>query len=311
MAHQFESGFFVREPAWHGLGNVIDTAPTTADGLRMAGLDWKVRKELAYDQRGVVVDDLFLNVRDKDNKVLGTVGTKYKIVQPVEAMDFIDSLIGKDIQLDTAGSLYGGRVIWILAKAPQVDVLGDAIQPYVYVRTSFDGSSQTKAGTTATRIVCANTLDMAEKDCQRQFTVRHTTKLETRLAEAQRVMKLNKDYMAAFNAKAERYAKRKVTSAEFTMLVNEIFGVEDLMTPREKTNLMHLKGQFGQALRRPDLDNFKGTGWHIWNAMGDFASHVEPIRRTATTDDARWDSFMNGNEWLGKTERVLDELVAA
>jgi len=310
MSAHFESGFFLRTPAWHGLGKVIQDVPTTAEGLHLAGLDWKVGKELCYDQRGVPVEDTYLNVRDKDNKVLGVVGNKYRIVQPVEAMDFIDALIGKDIQLDTAGSLYGGKVIWILAKAPKVDVLGDAIQPYVYVRTSFDGNSPTKAGTTATRIVCANTLDMAEKDCTRQFTVRHSTKLADKLAEAQKVMKLNADYMKAFTVKAERYVAKRLSSADFHMLVNEIFGDEDLMTDREKTNTLKLKSQFGTALRRPDLDNFKSTAWHVMQAVSDFASHLDPVKKTDGWQDRLWDSFMLGNEYLQKTERILDELVA-
>ena len=42
MAHEFESGFFVHQPAWHGLGTVLDDAPNIETAIIKAGLDWKV-----------------------------------------------------------------------------------------------------------------------------------------------------------------------------------------------------------------------------------------------------------------------------
>ena len=40
--HEFESGFFVHQPAWHGLGTVLDDAPNIETAIIKAGLDWKV-----------------------------------------------------------------------------------------------------------------------------------------------------------------------------------------------------------------------------------------------------------------------------
>ena len=40
--HNFESGFFVREPAWHGMRTVIKDAPDSKEAIKVAGLDWKV-----------------------------------------------------------------------------------------------------------------------------------------------------------------------------------------------------------------------------------------------------------------------------
>lgn len=42
MSADFESGFFVREPAWHGMGTVIKDAPDSKTAIKVAGLDWKV-----------------------------------------------------------------------------------------------------------------------------------------------------------------------------------------------------------------------------------------------------------------------------
>lgn len=40
MAHEFESGFVVKQQAWHGLAKVLDGAPSVDDAIREAGLDW-------------------------------------------------------------------------------------------------------------------------------------------------------------------------------------------------------------------------------------------------------------------------------
>lgn len=41
MAHNVESMMYVRETPWHGLGTRVETAPTSAEALRLAGLDRK------------------------------------------------------------------------------------------------------------------------------------------------------------------------------------------------------------------------------------------------------------------------------
>ena len=42
MAANVETMFYVREKPWHGLGTCVEEAPTSADALRLAGLDWEV-----------------------------------------------------------------------------------------------------------------------------------------------------------------------------------------------------------------------------------------------------------------------------
>ena len=42
MGHEFESGFVVRDKAWHGLATVLPENPTVTQALQAAGLDWDV-----------------------------------------------------------------------------------------------------------------------------------------------------------------------------------------------------------------------------------------------------------------------------
>lgn len=54
MTHYFESGFSVRTPMWHGLGNVLIDYPGSWDEARHpAGLDWEPIKVPTYEYRGI------------------------------------------------------------------------------------------------------------------------------------------------------------------------------------------------------------------------------------------------------------------
>ena len=92
--------------------------------------------------------------------MLGIVGERYRIVQNHEAFTFIDQLLGSSIHFETAGSLHGGRRVWVLATLPDhVEVGGDAVRPYVLLMNSHDGSTAVVAATTPIRVVCQNTLN--------------------------------------------------------------------------------------------------------------------------------------------------------
>ncbi len=42
MSANVETMFYTREKPWHGLGTRVEEAPTSADALIYAGLDWEV-----------------------------------------------------------------------------------------------------------------------------------------------------------------------------------------------------------------------------------------------------------------------------
>lgn len=140
MSANVETMMYVRNKPWHGLGTEVPEAPTSADALRFAGLDWAVRQEPVYNSRGGIIPGYKSNVRDTDGSVLGIVGDRYKVVQNVDAFNFTDDLIGGDVRYETAGSLRDGKQIWLLAKMPERRVAGDAVEPYLCFTNSHDGS---------------------------------------------------------------------------------------------------------------------------------------------------------------------------
>ena len=182
MSANVESMFYVRETPWHGLGTKVNEAPTSKDALIYAGLDWKVVQNNVYTQDGSLISGYKANIRSTDRSVLGIVSDRYKIVQNQDAFQFTDDLLGEGVTYETAGSLQGGRKVWMLARMPHRYIIsGDEIEPYLVVMNSHDGSSGIKVAMTPIRVVCQNTLNLALGSAKRIWTTKHTENVMSRV----------------------------------------------------------------------------------------------------------------------------------
>lgn len=312
--HQFETGMVGRKPAWHNLGITIDEAKSSAEALKISQLDWTVRQE-PVEVLGSAVPDYRANVRSSDNAVLGIVGRKYRNVQPHEAFAFTDELLAaSDTRYETAGSLFGGRRIWLLARMPETEIAGSAIAPYVFFTTTFDGSTSTIAGMTPTVIVCANTLSYAIAGAPRTWRLRHSASLRDKVSEAQRTLGLAGQYMQALGADAEALRAKALSRAAVQRIVDQVWpGANDEdATERERSNVRAFHAQFWEAFAQPDLDNYNAfgqpTAWTVMQAAADVASHLKPLRQLAGYEERRWSTMMDGSELLARTRAVLEEV---
>ena len=73
------------------------------------------------------------------------VSDRYRIVQNEEAFQFTDDLLGEGVTYETAGSLQGGKKVWMLAKLPEKYIIaGDEVTPYLVFFNSHHGCSRAK-----------------------------------------------------------------------------------------------------------------------------------------------------------------------
>ena len=141
MAANVETMFYTREKPWHGLGIRVAEAPSSEEALRLAGLDWQVKQAPVYTDTGEAIPGYKANIRDRDRRVLGVVTDRYKIIQNQEAFAFTDALLGKGVHYETAGSLQGGRRVWLLARLPKEYIIsGEQVSPYLVFSNTHDGS---------------------------------------------------------------------------------------------------------------------------------------------------------------------------
>lgn len=308
MSALVESMMYTRTVPWHGLGTKVDEAPTSADALRLAGLDWTVDQKNIQLCGGAKIQNYKANVRSSDGQVLGIVSDRYKIVQNNEAFEFTDSIIGGDVRYETAGSLNGGKKIWLLAKLPETEIAGDKTEPYMCFSNTHDGSGAIRVCMTPVRVVCSNTLNLALDTAKRAWSVRHTGDLQSKMHEARICLQMANAYMGELAKEADRLANTTVTRAQLDQILDELFPIDESSSQREKENVKKLKDEFMVCYFAPDILKFRGTAWGAVNAMSDMISHNAPRRKTANYRENNWGRIMDGHILMDKICEKINAL---
>lgn len=306
MAALVESMVYTREKPWHGLGTKVEEAPTSADALHLAGLDWRVEQKNIQLCGGSKVPGYKANVRSTDGKVLGVVSDRYRIVQNADAFEFTDSIIGGDVRYETAGSLNGGKKIWLLAKLPETEIAGDKTEPYLCFSNTHDGSGAVRVCMTPIRVVCNNTLNLALDSAKRAWSVRHTGSLQSKMHEARACLRMANTYMGALAEKADRMANTAITRDQLNRILDELFPVDEHSTEREKQNIKKLRDEYMVCYFAPDLVKFRDTAWGAYNAMSDMITHNAPLRKTENYRENNWGRLMDGHVMMDKMTALLN-----
>lgn len=315
MSANVETCFLFKQPAWHGLGTIVQEAPTSIDALRLAQLDWDVAPEPVYRFNGDYdkIPEVVVNVRSSDHTILGVVSDHYKIVQNREAFSFIDGLLESDIEkvtFESAGALNHGKRVWMLAHLPAKKILGDDIVPYLVFTNSHDGSQAITAALTPTRVVCQNTLTMALNNAKRSWSIRHMGDMEGKKKDAAITLGLAVKYMDQMNIKAEEYQQKKITKKMLEEIIEMVFPMDEEDSDRAKNNVSTLRNQFIDIYSEAkDLKKFSGTAWGVYNAFGDFASHIQPLRKTETYQEKLFTSFIDGNKILKAAQEAIEKVI--
>ena len=288
---------------WHGLGTVVDGCPTSDEAIKLANLGWDVVQEPVYLKDGTEIPDFFANIRSDTKDVLGMVKDKYRIVQNTEAFAFVDNIIqnskGIECRYETAGSLFNGKRVFLLVRLPETNLVGDAVENYLFVSNSHDGTSGLLAGITQVRVVCNNTLQMAEKGAQRIWKLRHTENIKGKQSEAEMALGLALNYNERIQEDALKMSIQKVQEEIFFKNLFKKMNLSEKAIEKvglEIADIYHNKD---------DLQNFKGTAWGLYNATADWVSNREPLRKTSTGADWKMAGFMDGYQVLKDAYSIL------
>ena len=318
MAHMImenDSLFSVRQVPWHGIGTIVEDAPTSGDALRIAGLDWNVEQTPVFTNEGIEIPGYKANRRSTDGSILGIVSDKYKVVQNTEAFEFTDAIVGETedgvVKYETAGSLCGGKRIWLLAKMPTKSIVGDDVEPYMFFSNAHDGTGAIKVGMTGIRIVCMNTLSMALNTAKRSWSAKHVGDMQSKLEEAKYCLQMADKYMANLDIEADKLANKRLYEDQIEEILDEMFPVDDNASNRKKNNVLEFRQTFWKAYDMPDIAKFKDSAWKAVNAMSDVVTHSTPKRNTATYNENRWGKLMDGHPIFDQFVTLVNKKIAA
>ena len=307
MAANVESMFYTRTKPWHGLGVQVQEAPESKDALRLAGLDWKVYQREVYTDSGIRIDGYRANVRNTDNRVLGVVTERYKIVQNEEAFAFTDALLGKGVRYETAGSLQDGRKVWLLARLPKEYIIsGEQISPYLVFSNSHDGSAAVRVAVTPIRVVCNNTLNLALSTAKRSWAMVHTGNIKGKIHEAQETLLMAETYMNKLGKEFETLKRQKLSDRQIKEYIELLLPLEKTTSLVTAKNVKKLRDDLrARYYDAPDLQDVGGNNaYRFINAVSDFATHNEPLRRTTNYKENLFMRTMDGNPMIDRAYQI-------
>ena len=302
MSANVETMFYTREKPWHGLGTMVMEAPTSADALSLAGLDWNVIQKSVVTEDGIPIPGFKANLRDTDKKVLGIVTDRYKVIQNIDAFSFTDELLGEGVTYETAGSLQEGRRTWLLAKLPQRYIIsGDEITPYLVFMNSHDGTGAIKAAMTPIRVVCQNTLNLALSTAKRYWSTNHTGDIRGKMEDARYTLLYADQYMAELGKAIDSLTRVKLTDRQVYEYIDALFPLLENPTEQQKKNILKMKEEMKlRYFDAPDLKHVGKNAYRFVNAVSDFATHSNPLRERANYRESLFTRTIDGNALIDR-----------
>lgn len=327
------SFFSVQQKAWHGLGQIVQDYPTSAEAIQQAGLDYEVVKTPLYTKTSGIIDtangieignnelhvpNYFANIRTDNNTVLGVVGKDYQIVQNCEAFSFFDAIVGgtDGILYETAGALGNGERIFITAKMPDYIRVGngdDVTEKYIFLTTSHDGSGSITAAFTPVRIVCQNTLNASLKNMSNVVRIRHTSGAKQRLDNAHKVMGLANEFSNQLESIFNNWAKVRISDKEVEKLIQLALcpnketlehikkGNEDEISTVFK-NTVESAFAYAMTSDTQQMETTKGTLFGAYNAVTGYFQNV----RSYKDDEAKLQSIVLGGTAQIKSQKAFE-----
>jgi len=279
---QIETTASVGSSPW-GIGEIVSNDLSPQQMMEKAGVDWKVEKVPTYaDFNGEKIPTgMEALVRDSDNKILTQVGKNWEPCQNETAFEFFNEYcLEGDMEMSTAGSLKGGKMVWALAKVKEsFDVLkGDQIDSYLLFSNPHEYGKSIDIRFTPIRVSCMNTLAMALKG-----TAITGAKLNHRkVFDANHV----KTTLGLAHEKFEQYkelsqflASKKFSAESLIEYYNEVFprtyqGKNPPVVKEFKDLTANGQKAFEVLDSQPGAQFGKGSWWQALNSVTYLTDHV-------------------------------------
>ena len=286
MAHEVEMIDGVAQMAyagdkpWHGLGVEVSNELTPAQMQKKAGLDWDVYKTPAF----IEVTGEKINVgkqglvRSSDDKVLDIIGDDWNPVQNTEAFEFFSEyVLAGDMEMNTAGSLKGGKNVFALAKVKEsFSILGDdQVDSYLLFSNPHEYGKAIDIRFTPIRVVCNNTLTFSLQSSSKNFVkLNHRSKFDADMVKQQ--MGLASEKFAKYKEMAEFLSTKTFSVDKLINYYNEVFphtyskgkevnAVDDLTK--------NAKAAMDVLYTQPGANFGEGTWWQALNSVTYLTDH--------------------------------------
>ena len=267
---------------WHGLGTPVSDDMSPEEMMVAAGLNWEVEKVptfIDYNGQQIETGQEAL-VRSTDGKILTQVGKGWNPVQNSEAFDFFTDFVSAgDMQMDTAGSLKGGQIVWSLADVKDGFSLfnGDEVKGYLLFSNPHQYGKAIDVKFVMERVVCNNTLTVAlnEKGMP-GVRINHRSVFDADMVK--NALGISHNKVEKFKEAAEFLGSKRYTDETLQRFMLQVFGESS----RENKLLSRTAEQAMEIVENQPGDHFRpGTWWNAYNAVTYLVDHK--LGRSADT----------------------------
>jgi len=317
MAHELterSNGFvemaFVGETPWHGLGQELKQDASIEQWQVAAGMDWTIQSTPVHYE--TLDDNEHHNLETfegqnvlyrSDNKMaLSVVSDRYKSVQPKEVLEFFRDLVEENgFKIHTAGTLRGGKRMWALAETGKFGEVceGDGVGGFLLLSTSCDRTLATTARFTTVRVVCNNTLSIAQSSKANTVSFSHIQQFDHEAVKAKLGSAV--ESFGSFMDMAKHLQSQQLGAlASENFLKNLLLNVSQIKEPNYDMtkNRAYKKIISLFDCEAKGLSLVGHTKWGMLNAVTEYFDHHAPSR----TNDARLDSA-----WFGTGEIIKNK----
>lgn len=289
MAHQVETMAYAGETPWHGLGTRVSNDLSVDEMLEQSGLDWKVRAiPVVGKADGIEIkSDHQMLIRESDNKQLTMITDKWNPVQNQEAFDFFREFVDAgSMEMHTAGSLQGGRWVWVLAKISESFELfgGDKVDSYLLFSNPHIYGRGVEIRFTPTRVVCNNTLNLSLGNAtDNKVRLNHRSTFDAEMVKE--ALGIASEKMSKYKEMAQFLGSKTYKTenvAEYMKSVFPGYSKKDIAQPETLTEAQiaslglsrNAKGALDILETQPGANYAPGTWWNAYNACTYMTDHV-------------------------------------
>ena len=301
MAHQVETMAYAGQVPWHGLGVPVSNDLTPVQMMEKAGLDWKVQEVetfIEYNNKKMATGQKAL-VRETDGRILTTVGENWNPVQNETAFEFFsDFVMSGDMEMNTAGSLRDGQMVWALAKVKDSFELfgGDKVDSYLLFSNPHSYGKSIDIRFTPIRVVCNNTLSLSlDMVAERSVRVGHRTQFDA--SEVKKALGIASNKLKTYKEMAEFLGSKRYNIDTLIQYYNEVFPRStDKRVQNQPLSIETLsknaKACYDVIETQPGAKYAEGSWWQAFNSYTFVTDHFQG----RNADNRLYSSWFGGNQ---------------
>lgn len=250
-------------------------------------------------------------IREDTGELLGTATPDYQCFQNIEKFQFLEGLLGKELEFVSAGTIKGGRRVYVLAKVPNGMMIGgDKVDRYFFITGGHDGQTGVDIGVSYIRMVCQNTLEMGLASAQHHIHFKHIGDMEAKAKLAGDMMLMGMEHAKLVQELGNKLAAVQLGGDEYNDYIKSVYE-PPVFTPGQ-TDDMKKRAITRYAGRLDLLRELYGgrtqgnSPYSLWSAYNSVVEHQDWYRGYKPGSDQMLRSFVDTEV----KQKALDKAIA-